>query len=129
MSAPHGLEPTSRRLVGLPPKEIATMRLDADLLRCFRRERGYQIRINAILRFACCFSRVFPEMKFVQPGTAATFPQSRSRRRSHNLDSEISLLSTRSVCGTCRLQSNSFGLKILPLVIAAHRSIVEIAAT
>jgi len=31
------------------PKEIVTMRLDADLLRWFRRERGYQTRINAIL--------------------------------------------------------------------------------
>jgi uncharacterized protein (DUF4415 family) len=27
-----------------------TMRLDADLLRWFRRESGYQTRINAILR-------------------------------------------------------------------------------
>jgi uncharacterized protein (DUF4415 family) len=32
------------------PKEIVTMRLDSDLLRWFRRERGYQTRINAILR-------------------------------------------------------------------------------
>jgi uncharacterized protein (DUF4415 family) len=32
------------------PKEIVTMRLDADLLRWFRRQRGYQTRINAILR-------------------------------------------------------------------------------
>ena len=32
------------------PKEIVTMRLDADLLRWFRQERGYQTRINAILR-------------------------------------------------------------------------------
>ena len=32
------------------PKEIVTMRLDADLLRWFRKERGYQTRINAILR-------------------------------------------------------------------------------
>ncbi len=32
------------------PKEVVTMRLDADLLRWFRRERGYQTRINAILR-------------------------------------------------------------------------------
>jgi uncharacterized protein (DUF4415 family) len=32
------------------PKEIVTMRLDADLLRWFRRERGYQTRINAVLR-------------------------------------------------------------------------------
>ena len=31
-------------------KEIVTMRLDADLLRWFRRRRGYQTRINAILR-------------------------------------------------------------------------------
>jgi uncharacterized protein (DUF4415 family) len=32
------------------PKEVVTMRLGADLLRWFRRERGYQTRINAILR-------------------------------------------------------------------------------
>jgi uncharacterized protein (DUF4415 family) len=32
------------------PKEIVTMRLDVDLLRWFRRQRGYQTRINAILR-------------------------------------------------------------------------------
>jgi uncharacterized protein (DUF4415 family) len=32
------------------PKEIITMRLDADLLRWFRREREYETRINAILR-------------------------------------------------------------------------------
>ncbi len=31
-------------------KETVTMRLDADLLDWFRRERGYQTRINAILR-------------------------------------------------------------------------------
>jgi uncharacterized protein (DUF4415 family) len=31
-------------------KESVTMRLDADLLQWFRRERGYQTRINAILR-------------------------------------------------------------------------------
>lgn len=31
-------------------KETVTMRLDADLLAWFRRERGYQTRINAILR-------------------------------------------------------------------------------
>jgi uncharacterized protein (DUF4415 family) len=31
-------------------KEIVTMRLDADLLRWLRRDRGYQTRINAILR-------------------------------------------------------------------------------
>jgi len=31
-------------------KEIVTMRLDADLLRWFRQHRGYQTRINAILR-------------------------------------------------------------------------------
>jgi uncharacterized protein (DUF4415 family) len=30
------------------PKEAVTMRLDADLLRWFRRERGYQTRINAM---------------------------------------------------------------------------------
>ena len=32
------------------PKTIVTMRLDADLLRWFRQRRGYQTRINAILR-------------------------------------------------------------------------------
>jgi uncharacterized protein (DUF4415 family) len=32
------------------PKEIVTMRLDADLLRWFRQQPGYQTRINAILR-------------------------------------------------------------------------------
>ena len=32
------------------PKATVTMRLDADLLEWFRRERGYQTRINAILR-------------------------------------------------------------------------------
>jgi uncharacterized protein (DUF4415 family) len=31
-------------------KEIVTMRLDADLLRWFRQQQGYQTRINAILR-------------------------------------------------------------------------------
>ena len=31
-------------------KEVVTMRLDADLLEWFRREPGYQTRINAILR-------------------------------------------------------------------------------
>ena len=32
------------------PKRTVTMRLDADLLDWFRRNRGYQTRINAILR-------------------------------------------------------------------------------
>jgi uncharacterized protein (DUF4415 family) len=31
-------------------KEVVAMSLDADLLAWFRRERGYQARINAILR-------------------------------------------------------------------------------
>ena len=31
-------------------KETVTIQLDADLLEWFRRERGYQTRINAILR-------------------------------------------------------------------------------
>ena len=38
------------RLVLPRPKSTVTMRLDADLLEWFRRERGYQTRINAILR-------------------------------------------------------------------------------
>jgi uncharacterized protein (DUF4415 family) len=32
------------------PREIVTMRLDADLLRWFRQQGGCQTRINAILR-------------------------------------------------------------------------------
>jgi uncharacterized protein (DUF4415 family) len=44
-------EPSKSAKVVMPaPKEIVTMRLDADLLRWFRRQRGYQTRINAILR-------------------------------------------------------------------------------
>jgi uncharacterized protein (DUF4415 family) len=31
-------------------KEVVTMRLDADLLEWFRQQKGYQTRINAILR-------------------------------------------------------------------------------
>jgi uncharacterized protein (DUF4415 family) len=38
------------RVVMPKRKETVTMRLDADLLQWFRRERGYQTRINAILR-------------------------------------------------------------------------------
>lgn len=40
----------SAKVVMPAPKEIVTMRLDADLLRWFRQQRGYQTRINAILR-------------------------------------------------------------------------------
>ena len=40
----------SAKVVMPAPKEIVTMRLDADLLRWFRQQRGYQARINAILR-------------------------------------------------------------------------------
>jgi len=32
------------------PKKVVTIRLDADLLEWFRKENGYQTRINAILR-------------------------------------------------------------------------------
>ena len=38
------------RLVLPKPKRLVTLRLDADLLEWFRRESGYQTRINAILR-------------------------------------------------------------------------------
>ena len=38
------------RVVMPRPKATVTMRLDADLLEWFRSERGYQTRINAILR-------------------------------------------------------------------------------
>jgi uncharacterized protein (DUF4415 family) len=40
----------SAQVVLPTPKEAVTMRLNADLLRWFRREHGYQTRINAILR-------------------------------------------------------------------------------
>ena len=40
----------SAKVVMPRPKEIVTMRLDADILRWFRQQRGYQTRINAILR-------------------------------------------------------------------------------
>ena len=37
--------------IALPTrKAVVTMRLDADLLEWFRQQRGYQTRINAILR-------------------------------------------------------------------------------
>ena len=38
------------KVVWPTPKGIVTMRLDADLLAWFRQQRGYQTRINAILR-------------------------------------------------------------------------------
>jgi uncharacterized protein (DUF4415 family) len=38
------------KVVWPTPKGIVTMRLDADLLTWFRQQRGYQTRINAILR-------------------------------------------------------------------------------
>jgi uncharacterized protein (DUF4415 family) len=40
-----------RAKVVLPrPKQTVTIRLDADLLAWLRREKGYQTRINAVLR-------------------------------------------------------------------------------
>lgn len=38
------------KIVMPEPKEIVTMRLDADLLRWLRSRPGYQTRVNAILR-------------------------------------------------------------------------------
>ena len=38
------------RLVLPKPKQLVTLRLDADLLAWLRQENGYQTRINAILR-------------------------------------------------------------------------------
>jgi uncharacterized protein (DUF4415 family) len=38
------------RVVMPRPKETVTIRLDADLLAWLRRERGYQTRVNAVLR-------------------------------------------------------------------------------
>jgi uncharacterized protein (DUF4415 family) len=40
----------SAKVVWPTRKEVVTMRLDTDLLEWFRRQRGYQTRINAILR-------------------------------------------------------------------------------
>lgn len=40
----------SAKVVMPTPKKIVTIRLDSDLLRWFRQQRGYQTRINAILR-------------------------------------------------------------------------------
>ena len=40
-----------RAKVVLPqPKQTVTIRLDADLLKWLRRQKGYQTRINAVLR-------------------------------------------------------------------------------
>jgi uncharacterized protein (DUF4415 family) len=40
-----------RGLVGAPPKEQVTLRLDADVLNWFRSQgKGYQTRINTLLR-------------------------------------------------------------------------------
>jgi uncharacterized protein (DUF4415 family) len=56
ISADSDAQPTndafwkSAKVVMPEPKEIVTMRLDADLLRWLRRRPGYQTRINAILR-------------------------------------------------------------------------------
>jgi uncharacterized protein (DUF4415 family) len=38
------------RVIWPARKAVVTMRLDGDLLEWFRRQRGYQTRINAILR-------------------------------------------------------------------------------
>jgi len=38
------------RIVMPRPKQTITMRIDADLLAWLRQQRGYQTRINAILR-------------------------------------------------------------------------------
>ena len=48
------------RVVMPQPKKTLTMRLDADLLDWFRRQRGYQTRINAILR---AYMNAHPEDK------------------------------------------------------------------
>jgi uncharacterized protein (DUF4415 family) len=52
----HEVRPTDagfwkKAKVVLPqPKQTVTMRLDADLLAWLRRQKGYQTRINAVLR-------------------------------------------------------------------------------
>jgi uncharacterized protein (DUF4415 family) len=50
-AAPLDTDWTNARLVIPPGKETVTLRLDSDLLDWFKREgRGYQTRINAVLR-------------------------------------------------------------------------------
>jgi uncharacterized protein (DUF4415 family) len=50
-AAPLDLDWTQARLVVPPGKEVVTLRLDRDLLDWFREQgRGYQTRINAVLR-------------------------------------------------------------------------------
>lgn len=56
VEADSDIEPTTENFwlnakVVLPQrKEVVTMRLDADILEWFRQEKGYQTKINAILR-------------------------------------------------------------------------------
>ncbi len=56
VEADPGAEPTDVKFwkkakVVLPqPKQTVTIRLDADLLGWLRRQKGYQTRINAVLR-------------------------------------------------------------------------------
>jgi uncharacterized protein (DUF4415 family) len=49
------------RVVYPERKETVTIRLDADLLRWFRSQKGYQTRINAILRSYMNASKANPE--------------------------------------------------------------------
>ena len=49
---------TNAKLVLPKPKQTVTIRLDADLLEWFRKHKGYQTRINAVLRSYMKASRV-----------------------------------------------------------------------
>ena len=50
-AAPLDIDWSKARLVPAPGKRMVTMRLDADLLKWFKGQgRGYQTRINAVLR-------------------------------------------------------------------------------
>ena len=53
------------KLIWPTPKAVVTMRLDKDLLEWFRQQRGYQTRINAILRayMTAQMSRPTPETR------------------------------------------------------------------
>jgi len=50
------------RLVISKAKEMITIRLDADLLEWLRRQKGYQTRINAVVR-SCMQAHLTPRRK------------------------------------------------------------------
>lgn len=53
-------------------KEVVTMRLDADILEWFRQEKGYQTKINAILRAYMTAHAYRPQSEAAGSRTATT---------------------------------------------------------